>query len=100
MWNVWPNEPQFRRLPIRLGVLCTYVPLLVLGVWGAVRYVRRGLPYLLCLLPAVYLTLLHMVFVSSIRYRIPPMLLLIVLGSGVVCSWWRGAEQDDTTTNE
>jgi hypothetical protein len=38
----------------------------------------------LCGLPAIYFTLLHMVFVSSIRYREPAMLGLIVLAAGVL----------------
>ena len=89
IWNVWPNEPQFRRWPVRLAILGTYVPILVLGVWGAARTIRRGWPYILCWLPAVYFTLLHMIFVGSIRYRQPAMLGLIVLAAGVVGAWGR-----------
>jgi 4-amino-4-deoxy-L-arabinose transferase-like glycosyltransferase len=84
MWNPWPNEPSMSAWPIRWGLAATYVPILVLGVWGAARTVRRGWPYVLCWLPAVYFSLLHMVFVSSIRYRQPAMLGLIVLAAGVV----------------
>jgi hypothetical protein len=36
----------------------------------------------LCCLPAVYLTLLHVVFVSSLRYRDPAMLALLALAAG------------------
>ena len=42
---------------------------------------------LLAGLPALYFTLLHMIFVASIRYREPAMLGLIVLAAGVVSSW-------------
>ena len=83
-WNLWPNEPSFSAWPIRLAVLLSYVPVLVLGIIGAAGTIRRGWPYVLCWLPAVYFTLLHMIFVSSIRYRQPAMLGLIVLGAGVV----------------
>ena len=50
----------------------------------AARTIRR--PYVLCWLPAVYLTLLHDIC-CSIRYREPAMLALIVLLLG------RGSKQ-------
>ncbi|REK07900.1 MAG: hypothetical protein DWQ37_20885 [Planctomycetota bacterium] len=82
MWNVWPNEPAFRSLLVRVAIFVTYAPLLVLGLLGAWRFTPRGWPYVLAWLPAVYLTLLHVIFVSSIRYREPAMLALVVLASG------------------
>ncbi|HUT12545.1 MAG TPA: glycosyltransferase family 39 protein [Thermoguttaceae bacterium] len=84
MWNIWPNEPAFSSWPVRLAVFFTYVPILVFGIIGAARTIRSGWPYLLCWLPAVYFTALHVVFVSSIRYRQPAMLGLIVLAAGVI----------------
>ncbi|MBI2827124.1 MAG: glycosyltransferase family 39 protein [Planctomycetia bacterium] len=84
MWNIWPNEAEFRSWPLRLVVLVTYVPALVLGLVGAWRFTRGGWPYVLCWLPAVYFTILHMVFVSSIRYREPAMLPLLVLAAAAV----------------
>src|SRR5439155_4300125 len=41
-WNVWPNEPNLRSWPLRLAVAVTYVPMLVLGIWGAIRCSSRG----------------------------------------------------------
>jgi len=84
MWNVWPNEPGLRSWPIRLAILFTYLPLLLLSLLGAWRYAAAGWPYMLCWLPAVYLTLLHVVFVGSIRYREPAMLALLPLAAGVL----------------
>lgn len=82
MWNIWPNEPRLTSWPIRLGVFFTYTPLLVFAIIGAWRTFGRGWPYILCWLPAVYLTLLHTVFVSSIRYREPAMLAMLALAAG------------------
>ncbi|NLX96145.1 MAG: glycosyltransferase family 39 protein [Rhodopirellula sp.] len=90
MWNVWPNEASLSSWPVRIVILVSYLPVLLLGVVGAVRTVRCGLPYLLCWLPAVYFTCLHVVFVSSIRYRQPAMLGLIVLAAGVI---WEAFEK-------
>jgi hypothetical protein len=84
MWNVWPNEASLSTWPTRLAIVSSYVPVMVLGVLGAVTTIRRGWPYVLCWLPAVYFTLLHVIFVSSIRYRQPAMLGIMVLAAGYV----------------
>ncbi len=81
LWNVWPNEAQFRSWPLRLVVLGTYGPVLALALIGAWRFRRRGWLVALGWLPAAYLTLMHMVFVSSLRYREPPLLALLVLAA-------------------
>ena len=82
MWNIWPNEASLRSWPVRLVVAIGYVPILIASLLGAWRFARRGWLYAMCLVPAGYFTLLHVVFVGSIRYRQPPMLLLIVLAAG------------------
>ena len=88
MWNVWPNEPRLKASWLgRLAVLFTYTPLLIFAIIGAWRTAGRGWPYRLCWLPAVYLTLLHVVFVSSIRYREPAMLALLALAAGELSRW-------------
>jgi len=87
MWNVWPNEAGLSSWPVRAAMVLTYVPVMVLGALGAVTTIRRGWPYVLCWLPVVYFTLLHMIFVSSIRYRQPAMLGVIVLAAGYVSMW-------------
>jgi len=84
MWNVWPNFSEFRSWPVRLLVLAGYVPLLGAAICGVFAFARRGWPVALMYLPAVYFTLLHMVFASSIRYRLPPMLPLLVLSAAAV----------------
>ncbi|MBW3597743.1 MAG: glycosyltransferase family 39 protein [Planctomycetes bacterium] len=90
IWNIWPNAAEFQSIRLRLIVAIGYTPLLVLGLWGAWRFAPRGWPYVLCLLPAIYFTALHVIFVGSIRYRQPAMLSLIVLAAGVLTSWWSG----------
>ena len=81
LWNVWPNEAQFRSWPLRLAVLVSYGPVLLLAIVGAWRFRLRGCATASCWLPAAYLTLMHMVFVSSLRYREPPLLALLVLAA-------------------
>jgi 4-amino-4-deoxy-L-arabinose transferase-like glycosyltransferase len=83
-WNIWPNEESLRHPLARLLVLLSYVPVLLLALAGGYRYAPRGWPYALCLAPAVYFALLHVVFVGSIRYRQPAMLPLAVLAAAVL----------------
>lgn len=83
MWSPVPNAGEFQSRWLRLALLLTYTPVLLLALLGAWQFSRRGWPYILCWLPAVYLTCLHVIFVSSIRYRQPAMLPLIVLAAGV-----------------
>lgn len=96
MWNVWPNEQDFRAWPLRLLIAVTYLPVLLLGLWGTWRY-GRCWPDALCWLPAVYLTLLHVIFVSSLRYREPAMVPLLVLAAAAICRTQRGPMSESRT---
>jgi Uncharacterized membrane protein, required for N-linked glycosylation len=87
MWSPLPNAAEFGGGLTRLILALTYTPVLVLAAVGAWRYVRRDWPYALCVLPAIYFTCLHVIFVSSIRYRQPAMLVLIVVAAGVIGEW-------------
>ncbi len=89
MWNIWPNAGEFQSRALRLVVAAGYVPLLVLGAIGVWRWVRRGWPYTLCVFPALYFTGLHVIFVASIRYRDPAMLVWAVLAAAVLAGVWR-----------
>jgi hypothetical protein len=88
MWNIWPNEQSFSSWPMRLIVAAGYVPVTVFAAVGVWWFVRRDWSFAVCLLPAVYFTALHVVFVSSIRYRQPAMLTLIVLAAGAAVALW------------
>jgi hypothetical protein len=96
MWSPLPNAVEFQSWWFRLVMLLSYAPLIVAASCGAWRHVRGGWPYLLCTVPAIYLTLLHMVFVSSIRYREPAMLPLIVLAAG---AWTKRRERASDTSS-
>ncbi|MDO4586159.1 MAG: phospholipid carrier-dependent glycosyltransferase [Planctomycetia bacterium] len=151
LWNFVPNEPAFSSTPIRIVLLITYLPLLILGIigaWGTLglrserpwdsvesdcqiiqpndaqdknecsnllkssksvfvssettsglrkaksvapvsfdinrfQY-QGGFPYWLLWLPALYITLLHIIFVSSIRYRTPAMFGIMILAAATI----------------
>lgn len=84
MWSPLPNAADFRGTTLRLALALSFTPVMLLALVGAWRCLRLDWPYVLLVLPAVYFTLLHVVFVSSIRYRQPAMLTLIVLAAAVL----------------
>jgi hypothetical protein len=84
LWNVWPNAEEHRSVLLRMAVLLSYTPIMLLAIVGLVRNRTLGWPLLLCLLPALYFTALHVIFVSSIRYREPAMLALAVPAAAVL----------------
>lgn len=84
MWNVWPNAAEFRSVTLRLIIAGTYVPLIGLALFGLIRF-RSQPPVRVLAIPALYFTLLHMVFVSSIRYRLPPLLPLVAVAAAGLC---------------
>jgi 4-amino-4-deoxy-L-arabinose transferase-like glycosyltransferase len=93
LWNIWPNEQDFRSWPLRMLVAVTFLPVMALGLWGAWRY-GASWPLALCWMPALYFTLLHVIFVSSLRYREPAMVPLLVLAAAAVCRPARSVGKD------
>ncbi len=96
MWNPFPNSDSVGSSTSRLVISLGYLGMMSLTLLAVVSMIRRKPPLadgakraswrivVLCSSPAVYFTALHMVFVSSIRYRQPAVLTLSVLaGAGV-----------------
>jgi hypothetical protein len=81
MWSPLPNAAEFQSTTLRLILAATYAPVILLAGFGIWKYIRQGWPYVVCCLPTLYLTFLHLIFVSSIRYRQPAMLALIVFSA-------------------
>lgn len=91
MWSPLPNAAEMQSWIFRIAIFGTFTPILICAVIASFRHIPRGWPLALCWLPALYLTCLHIVFVSSIRYREPAMLPLIALAAGV----FSGAKKRD-----
>lgn len=81
LWSPWPNAEEFQNWWLRLLFAASFIPVAVTSFYGIVHFSRQGVLYFLCWLPALYFTMLHTIFVSSIRYRQPAMLPLIVLAT-------------------
>lgn len=101
MWNFLPNASEFGSLKFRLLYAFTYMPLLVCSLLGFWKFRRRGFVVWLLFAPAVYFTLLHMIFVSSIRYQQPAMLAWIVLAAALLGSTkFQGPYSKERTKDE
>ena len=88
-WNPVPNVAEFRKPIMMVSLLLSFVPLIVFAMIGIIKLYKTSREDRVLvgrfLLPMVYFTLLHSVFVSSIRYRQPILPLLAVLAAiGIV----------------
>ncbi len=92
-WNPFPNADQFQKFPALQFVslvwfVVVFIPALV-GAW----LLRRSLGILAITAgPILYFAALHLVFVSSVRYRLPgeyPLLVLSAVGIESLVTRWR-----------
>jgi len=84
-WNIFPNFGTYRQASYMVASALHAVPMMVCMVVGLALWRGRPGAAVVLLVPAAYFSLLHMVFVGSIRYRAPVMPLLAVFaGAGVV----------------
>jgi len=86
VWNPIGNDAGVRGKSAWL-IAAGFIPIGAAGMVGFVTCRRRFACFLL-FAPAVYFSLLHMVFVGSIRYRQPAVVLLAVLAAGLVSAIW------------
>lgn len=70
-WSPWPQAEGFASLPVAIASALIVLPLYALTVLGAWDRRREPVTLLVLLGPLIVFALLHLVFVSSIRYRVP-----------------------------
>lgn len=83
MWNFVINYERYRKWSYNLASILSYGPVLILGLIGIgilISQKNRAAVILLCA-PILYKTLIHMIFVGSIRYRIVVMPFMIILAA-------------------
>jgi 4-amino-4-deoxy-L-arabinose transferase-like glycosyltransferase len=94
-WNPWPNAAQFDSWPARLALGGFYAVMMLFAAIGA--WQRRKQFWMLALTvgPILYFAVIHTVFVSSLRYRLPaeyPLLILSAAGLRTLLVWRRGLQ--------
>ncbi len=87
--NPFPNAGQFNHWVISVGVGLFEMPLLILAAVGLWQSRRERWTWLLAAGPVVYFGLVHMIFIGSVRYRLPAEYALLVL-TAVGCRWLWG----------
>lgn len=90
-WKVW--SPRVSLAP-NLATLASFGPVLVLFLIGAVRYGWQRGPDMLLVLMIAGLTALHMLFTSTIRYRVPIEPLCIILALKALGLWFESRRRD------
>ncbi len=86
VWNPFPNVDQYQSPLVRCVSVAWTVPIFTLAAVGALLLtIRRKADGLrtafFLLLPALYITLLHSLFVGSVRYRLPAMPMIEILAA-------------------
>jgi len=88
-WSIFPNFSEYRR-PLVMAISAAWmVPVMALTVAGLVLERKRLRTAAVLLVPAVWFSALHSVFVGSIRYRAPVMPLLVVFAGAALARIWR-----------
>ena len=92
LWAPIPREKAFSRPLFMIVLACSFTPVFLLGLCGAIRSLNRnGAAWFLAILP-LYTTCLHVIFVSSIRYRVPCMASFDILAAFFLVSLWQSRE--------
>lgn len=85
-WTPLPNTTEIGNTTLRWGIAVYYLPLMLFSLAGILCLRQNRLAVWIFVLPSMYYALLHMVFVGSIRYRQPVMILLAVMGASFLAT--------------
>jgi hypothetical protein len=82
-WSPWPNAEQFDNFLLRAAIAAGSIATWLLALRGFFSRRTRGdaWRWLIALGPILYLSLLHLLFVGSMRYRLPAEYALLVLSA-------------------
>ncbi len=93
-WNIVPNASEFGKSIYRIISIASFGPVLILSIVSAIIWRRRLLAFAPLLLLFAYFTIVHVVTIASLRYRLPIEPFLIALAAAPVGTvlrrfgWW------------
>lgn len=70
-WSLIPNAREYTSLFYRAISLLSYGPVLLLAIFGLIRSRKMWLKLIPLYLPIIFFSLVHLVILGSIRYRLP-----------------------------
>lgn len=88
-WSFWPNAKQFQNPLLKTAVIAFFAPLTIFSLIGLFQNRKQGLILLITVGPIVYFSLIHLLFIGSLRYRLPAELPLSVLAASGFISIWK-----------
>lgn len=86
-WSVTMNAPGYTTWTYAAIGWLTVAPVYLLALGGLWRMRRSREALLVLLTPALYFTLVHVIFIGSVRYRVPAMPGLFVLAAAALAPW-------------
>jgi 4-amino-4-deoxy-L-arabinose transferase-like glycosyltransferase len=90
-WNVVPNAAEFHSTWYRIVSAASFGPVLLLSVLSAILWWRRLIAAAPIMLVVIYFTMLHVVTIASLRYRLPLEPFLIAMASAPIAAVARRA---------
>jgi hypothetical protein len=81
LWSPWLNAVEYKNPVVNAGLTLWHVPIYILALIGVFQ---RRIPVevrLALLLPILYFSMVHSLFLGSVRYRVPVMPLVYVLAA-------------------
>lgn len=97
-WNVVPNAAEFKNALYSFVSAASFGPVLVLALIAVVRWRRQWRLLAPFYLIAGYFTLVHVVTIASLRYRLPLEPLLIILAAEPLAAFVAYARQSAART--
>ncbi len=88
-WSIWPDGGDVGSPLIRAAVSLSMLIVMLLAFIGTWKLFRtQSLMLAICWSPCLYFTLLHMVFVGSVRYREPAVIVLLAVAGSTLARWF------------
>lgn len=98
-WSLWPDGGDLSSGAMRAAITISTFCVLLLAISASWQLrATAGWMIAFCWMPCLYFTALHLVFVGSIRYREPAMLVLVALAGCALASWFNKIPNGNTVS--